>query len=83
MLLMATVGVKIGSVAARCPVCSTSEKFFARNERPGYVDVVSCTRCSTKFTYGFLMQQVTRQIIEKASENAIQAAKRKLRRRKK
>ena len=76
------VGVKIGSVAARCPVCA-SERFLAAGTRPGYADVVSCARCATKFTHGFLVQQVTRTILQNASEKAIQAAKRKLRRRKK
>lgn len=65
--------VKIGRITAVCPLCGHSE-FRAPRKRPKSMDVLTCEGCGTKFTYTFLLDQITQRSIA-ASEAALAASK--------
>jgi hypothetical protein len=67
--------VKIGRITAVCPACD-HEEFRCSEERPVAMDVMTCDRCGTKVTYGFLTEQIAQKSIDEA-DAALKAAKEK------
>lgn len=65
--------VKIGKVAAVCPVCKRTE-FRSPVEQPNQMDVLTCAKCGTKYTYVFLLDQIARQSIAQ-SDDALSASR--------
>jgi Zn ribbon nucleic-acid-binding protein len=65
--------VKIGKVAAVCPVCKQAE-FRSPVKRPNQMDVLTCAKCGIKYTYVFLLDQIARQSIAQ-SDDALSASR--------
>lgn len=65
--------VKIGNVTALCLVCKRTE-FRSPVEQPNQMDVLTCAKCGTKYTYVFLLDQIARQSIAQ-SDDAIAASR--------
>lgn len=65
--------VKIGRVTAVCPACGHDD-FRCREEVPGAMDVMTCDRCGTKVTYGFLTEQIISKSIDE-TDAALKAAR--------
>lgn len=70
---MVTVGVKVGRIAAHCPLCRAAE-FLALDESRRATDLLTCKTCRAKFTHEFLVQQITHATMEE-SERAIELSK--------
>ena len=64
--------VKIGRITAICPACG-HEDFRCREANPGAMEVMTCDRCGTKVTYGFLTEQIAQKSIAETDE-ALKAA---------
>jgi hypothetical protein len=64
---MVTIKVQIGSIPGTCPLCG-SLAFLAAHKHPKSMDVLDCKGCSAKFTYSFLLQQITDKTIEHSRE---------------
>ena len=65
--------VQIGRVTAVCPACGHVD-FRCREEAPGAMDVMTCDRCGTKVTYGFLTEQIISRSIDE-TDAALKAAR--------
>jgi hypothetical protein len=67
------VVVTIGSMNALCPICGC-ETFRCPEKHPTTLDVMTCTNCGTRVTYGFLTEQIAQRSIHEM-DAALKAAK--------
>ena len=65
--------VKLGSITATCPACG-HEEFRCREETPSAMEIMTCDRCGTKVTYGFLTDQIAQKSIEQ-TDAALKASR--------